>query len=32
MELKRHERGPPDAREPIKNFIAEHKGKRFILD
>jgi hypothetical protein len=22
----------PEAREPIRKFIAEHKGRRFILD
>jgi|GEM_PF-4289470 len=32
--MKRETRGrrPPDVREPIKKFIAEHKGQRLILD
>lgn len=23
---------PPEVREPIKKFVAENKGRRFILD
>ena len=31
--MKRKTRGrAPDVREPIKKFIAEHKGQRFMLD
>jgi hypothetical protein len=32
MKRQKQERKPPEVREPIKKFIAEHKGERFILD
>ena len=32
MKRERRGRGPPEVRQPIKGFIAEHKGQRFILD
>jgi hypothetical protein len=32
MERKRSGRRPAEVREPIRKFIAAHKGERYILD
>ena len=32
MKPEESRRKPPKVRQPIKNFIQEHKGKQFILD
>jgi hypothetical protein len=32
MKRKNQARSMSEVREPIKNFITEHKGQRFILD
>jgi hypothetical protein len=32
MKPERLRRTPPKVRQPIKNFIQEHKGRQFILD
>jgi hypothetical protein len=32
MKRETRGRGPPEVREPIQKFIAEHKGQRLMLD